>query len=219
MWPTNTLSAFYRVVLITAMFGAVSQVDSALADEWQKLFNGTDLSGWTEVGTQGAWQAADGILYCSGKGGGWLSTDKTYANFELDLEFRVPDGGNSGVFIRAPREGNGAYEGMEIQVLDDAAPMYANLRPEQYTGGIYDVKAASPRVTKPAGQWQRMVILCEGRHVKVTLNDTVVVDANLDDFPNKFSQHPGLKRVDGYIGLQNHGSRLDYRNLRIRSLP
>lgn len=203
---------------------ALFTVETSIAGEWQKLFNGKDLSGWEEIGAKkarssGNWQAADGILYCSGEGGGWLSTAKTYSDFELDLEFRVPADGNSGVFIRAPREGNGAYVGMEIQVLDDAAPMYANLKPEQYTGSIYDVKAASPRVTKPAGEWQHMVILCEGRHVKVTLNDKVVVDANLDDYPAKFAEHPGLKRTDGYIGLQNHGSRLDYRNLKIRELP
>ncbi len=210
------LTVVFTVTLM--IFG----VESSYAGEWQKLFNGKDLTGWEEIGAKkggGNWQAADGILYCSGEGGGWLSTTKTYSNFELDLEFRVPADGNSGVFIRAPRDGNGAYVGMEIQVLDDAAPMYADLKPEQYTGSIYDVKAASPRVTKPAGEWQHMVILCEARHVKVTLNDKVIVDANLDDYPAKFAEHPGLKRTDGYIGLQNHGSRLDYRNLKIRTLP
>ena len=192
---------------------------ASAADEWQKLFNGKDLTGWVEIGKQGSWQAADGILYCSGKGGGWLSTDKTYANFELDLEFRVPADGNSGVFIRAPREGDGAYLGMEIQVLDDDTTAFGKLKPEQFTGSIYDVQAASPRATKKAGEWQHMVILCDGRHVNVTINDKVVVDAKLDDYPAKFATHPGLKRTDGYIGLQNHGSRLDYRNLKIRELP
>lgn len=205
-------------VLLLAM-GLAAGFQPLAAEEWQKLFNGKDLFGWEEVGSQGSWQAADGILYCSGKGSGWISTARTYANFELDLEFRVPADGNSGVFLRAPREGNPAFEGMEIQVLDDAAPMYAKLMPEQYTGSIYDVQAASPRVTKEAGQWQHMNILCDGRKVKVTVNGKTVVDANLDDYPAKFDKHPGLKRADGYIGLQNHGSRLDYRNIKIRQLP
>jgi hypothetical protein len=208
-----------RLSLLTLFCLAVISARPLLAEEWQKLFNGKDLTGWEEIGAKGSWEAADGILYCSGKGGGWLSTTKTYDNFELDLEFRVPADGNSGVFIRAPREGNGAFVGMEIQVLDDAAPMYANLKPEQYTGSVYDVQAASPRVTKPAGEWQRMVILCDKRHIKVTVNDKVVVDADLDSYPAKVKEHPGLSRTGGYIGLQNHGSRLDYRNLKIRQLP
>jgi len=204
----------------TLLLGATVAIASAHADEdWQKLFNGKDLAGWEEVGSQGSWQAADGILYCSGKGSGWLSTAKTYANFELDLEFRVPPDGNSGVFIRAPREGDGAYVGMEIQVLDDDTRAYGKLKPEQLTGSIYDVQAATPRATKKAGEWQRMIIRCDGRQVKVTINDQVVVDARLDDYPAKFATHPGLKRTEGYIGLQNHGSRLDYRNLRLRELP
>ena len=191
----------------------------AQADDFKPLFNGRDLSGWQPVaGAAGHWKVQDGLLYCAG-GGGWLSTTEEFDNFELELEFRVPEGGNSGVFLRAPHEGNPAYAGMEIQVLDDHAEKYADLRPTQYTGSIYDVVAASPRVTKKAGAWQKMQIRCDGPQIQVTLNGTRIVDANLDQHADKVETHPGLKRSGGHIGLQNHGSRLDYRNLRIRPLP
>lgn len=192
----------------------------AAADEWRPLFNGKDLSGWTVgAGSIDNWGAEDGILFCKGGGGGWLSTADEYANFELMLEFRVPEGGNSGVFLRAPHEGNPAYTGMEVQVLDDHAERYASLRPDQYTGSIYGVAAPSERVTRKAGEWQEMRIVCDGRRVRVTLNGTQIVDENLDDHKDKFEEHPGLTRTAGYIGLQNHGSRLDYRNINIRVLP
>ncbi|NOX87429.1 MAG: DUF1080 domain-containing protein, partial [Calditrichaeota bacterium] len=106
------------------------------------LFNGKNLEGWKVIGGKPeSWRVKDGILYTSGKGGGWISTVKEFGDFKLSLEFRVPAGGNSGVFIRAPHSGDPAYTGMEIQVLDDYAPVYANLKPWQYTGSIYGVQA------------------------------------------------------------------------------
>jgi len=187
--------------------------------EWQPLFNGQDLSGWTAVdGPLAGWKVEDGVLYCSGEGGGWLSTEKEYADFELKLEFRVPKGGNSGVFLRAPHEGNPAYAGMEIQVLDDYADEYKELQPFQFCGSLYGVAAADPRVTKPAGEWQTMHIVCQGNVVKVVLNEETVVQADLSAHPDKEEEHPGLLRKAGHVGLQNHGSRLDYRHVEIREL-
>jgi len=197
----------------------LSAVAASAEDAWTPLFNGKDLTGWKpEGGAQTSWHVEDGLLYCSGGGGGWLSTDKEYANFELELEFRVPPGGNSGVFLRAPKEGDGAYAGMEIQVLDDDAKEYAGIQPWQHCGSIYGVVAAKPGAVKKAGEWQKYHILCNGRHVKVTLNDMVVADADLDDHKDKEASHPGLKRTTGYIGLQNHGTRLDFKNIRIHTL-
>jgi hypothetical protein len=183
------------------------------------LFNGKDLGGWEIMSNaQDSWKAEGGVLKCTGKGGGWISTAKEYDNFELSLEYKVPPGGNSGVFVRCPRQGDGAYAGMEIQVLDDYAEGYAQLKPWQYTGSIYDVVAAQPRVTKPAGEWQTMVILCDEQRVKVTINDTVVVDANLADHMARADKHPGLKREGGYIGFQNHGAAVEYRNVILREI-
>ncbi len=210
---------FCSLVLLVFICGKTLR-PAAAAEGWRSLFNGKDLSGWKSVqGNPAVWKAEDGVLLCEGEGGGWLSTKDEFDNFDLELEFRVPPGGNSGVFLRAPHQNDPAYAGMEIQVLDDYAPEYADLKPTQYTGSIYDVVPAKPRVTKKAGEWQKMQIVCDGRTVKVTLNGTPIVNANLDEHKDKLPTHPGLARTTGYLGLQNHGSKLEYRNLKIRPLP
>ncbi len=203
---------------VTIGFWVAAPVVSA--DEWRALFNGKDLSGWKAVdGPLASWKVEDGMLYCSGGGGGWLSTTDQYANFEVELQFRVPPSGNSGVFLRAPHQGNPAYAGMEIQVLDDLALEYAKLQPFQYCGSLYGVAAPKVRASKKPGEWQSMHITCNGRNVQVKLNDTLIVDANLDEHKDQEAEHPGILRTAGYIGLQNHGTRLDFKNVRLRVLP
>ncbi len=192
----------------------------ALAAEWKPLFNGKDLSGWQAVdGPMSSWKVEDGLLYCSGGGGGWLSTDRQYANFELELEFRVPPEGNSGVFLRAPHAGNPAYAGMEVQILDDTAPIYADLQPFQYCGSVYGIAAPKSRASKKPGDWQTMRIVCNARRVQVELNGVPIVDTNLDDHKQAEKEHPGITRASGFVGLQNHGTRLDFKGIRLRELP
>lgn len=206
------------IVLVVSMVVALSSCEQLqLSSEQNLLTNG--LVGWQQIGVKKeSWKFENGILYTEGGGGGWLSTAREYDNFKLELEFRVPPGGNSGVFLRAPHEGNPAYQGMEIQILDDYAERQTKLRPEQYTGSIYDVQAPSKKVTKKAGEWQKMVILCDGPKVQVILNGTKIIDTNLNNYPDKLDKHPGLKQAKGYIGLQDHGSRLDFRNIKITEL-
>jgi beta-glucosidase len=189
-----------------------------VANGWTALFNGKDLSGWEAVGGKSSWKVKDGILITGGDGGAWLSTTKEYGDFDLSLEFKVPKGGNSGVFIRAPRSGNPAFEGSEIQVLDDADEQYKDLKPYQFTGSVYSTIAATPRVTKPYGQWQKMEIHIQGQKITVTVNGTKVVDGDLSEHMDLVKDHPGLKRTSGFIGLQDHSSRLDYRNILIREI-
>ena len=160
----------------------------------------------------------DVIRSTTGEPGGWLSTLKEDDNFQLDLDFKVVAAGNSGVFLRSPHKGDPAYVGMEIQVLDDYAPVYAPLKPWQYTGSIYAVQAPSSRATKRAGEWQHMQITAQGTHVKVVLNGTTTIDTDLLQHLDKEKEHPGLKRRKGYIGLQNHSTRVEYRNITIREL-
>ncbi len=180
------------------------------------LFNGTDLTGWQIIdGLPDSWQVQDSLLYTTGKGGGWLSTDRVFGDFKLELELRLPPGGNSGVFIRAPHEGDPAYTGLEIQLLDDYARQYANLKPWQYCGSIYGIQAPIQRVSKPNGTWQKMVIECRGSQIKVTLNDLMIIDTDLIEHMDQETTHPGIKRREGHIGLQNHSTRVEFRNIRI----
>jgi lysophospholipase L1-like esterase len=217
IWPSGQIELQHHGS--TLWFKNIFVRDIPRGDGWKPLFNGKDLTGWEQVGGEKqTWKAEDGILYTSGEGGGWLSTAEEYGDFELDLEFRVPENGNSGVFIRAPREGNPAFAGSEVQVLDDYGSEYTELKPWQYTGSVYATAAPSRRATLPAGTWQRMQIRCEGSKVNVAVNNIPIVDVDLNDHEDKVKDHPGLKRTSGYIGFQNHGSRLDYRNIRIRPL-
>lgn len=194
------------------------------ADEpgFAPIFNGKNLSGWTIRGQYGpGYVVEDGKIVCPADGGGNLFTEKEYANFILRFEFKLEEGSNNGIGIRAPYEGDAAYKGMEIQILDHDAPVYrGKLRPAQYHGSIYDVVPAKTGYLKPTGEWTAEEIVADGRHIKVTLNGTVIVDANLDDVtdPAVLKKHPGLARSTGHIGLLGHHSRVEFRNMRVKEL-
>jgi hypothetical protein len=197
-------------------------VPLALADDkppagFEPLFNGKDLTGWkVHGGKMESWGAGDGLMFTTGENGGWLLTEKEYADFEARFEYKMPPGGNSGFALRAPRMGDPAYQGMEIQLLDDDAPQYKNLRPAQYTGSVYDVVAAKRGFTKPAGEWNKMRIVCKGRKVLVELNGTVITEADLDEQKEHYKRHPGLTREKGHVGFQAHGGRVEFRNVFIK---
>jgi hypothetical protein len=193
------------------------------------IFNGKDLDNWV-YGTarnamkQGVGYQVDpeqGIVYSTVKDGGNLYTQKEYANFVLRFEFKLTQNANNGIGIRAPLEGDAAYVGMEIQVLDDSGPAYKTLRPAQYHGSIYDCFPCEREFQKPLGEWNEEEIMADGRHVRVILNSHVIVDANLDDIKDeaKLKKHPGLANKTGHIGFLGHGARVEFRNLRIKELP
>jgi len=208
------------IVMLAAALGAAPPEDE---QDFKPLFDGKSLDGWTLVNKQGpGYVVEDGVLVCPAHGGGNLFTQREYANFVLRFEFRLEPGGNNGVGIRSPLEGDPAYVAMEIQILDDEAEQYAGkLQPWQYHGSIYGVVPAKRGYTKPAGEWNSEEILCDGRHVRVTLNGEVIVDANLDDVkdPDVLAKHPGLARTSGHIGFLGHGTRVEFRNIRLKELP
>jgi hypothetical protein len=166
------------------------------------------------------YRVKDGVIYCDAANGGNLFTEKQYDNFVLKLEFKLTPGANNGIGVRAPYQGTIAYSGMEIQVLDDTADKYANLRPEQYCGSLYDVSAAQRGHLKPVGEWNEEEIIADGRQITVKLNGATVVDTNLDDVkdPAKLKKHPGLQNKSGHIGFLGHGSEVQFRNLRVKEL-
>jgi len=186
-----------------------------------RLFDGKTLTGWTLIGGHGpGYVVKDEMIVCPKEGGGNLFTQKEYANFVFRFEFKLTPGANNGVGIRAPLEGDAAYVGMEIQILDHDDPQYKGIKPAQKHGSIYLVAAAKTGFLKPVGEWNSEEIVADGRKIKVTLNGTVITDANLGDVkdPETLKAHPGLARTTGHVGFLGHGSHVEFRSIRIKEL-
>jgi len=186
-------------------------------DGFVLLFDGKTLDGWQ--GAVKGYKIQDGAMVCDP--GGNLYTKKEYANFILRFEFKVPPGGNNGVGIRTPMNVDAAYHGMEIQILDTEHPKYKDLQPYQVHGSIYGVVPAKRGFLKPAGEWNQQEIVADGPHIKVTLNGTVITEADLSKIDKTIDHHdhPGLHNAKGYIGWLGHGDPVAFRNVRIKELP
>lgn len=200
------------------------------------LFNGKDLTGWVygrrgdaENKTGKGYQVENGVLVATREDGGNLFTEKEYADFILRFEFKLTENANNGIGVRAPLTGDAAYAGMEIQVLDDSGSQYTDLRPAQYHGSVYQMFPAKRGFQKPVGEWNSEEITVKGRRITVTLNGVTIVDANLDDVTDEavLAKHRDLSRPEGsrgiantkgHVGLLGHGTRVEFRNIRIREL-
>ena len=188
---------------------------------FESLFDGQTLNGWTLVGKKGdGYGVTNGVIYCAREGGGNLFTEREFSDFVLRLEFKLEEGGNNGVGIRAPLAGDAAYMGMEIQVLDDKAPKHANIKPWQFNGSIYNIVPAKNGTAK-IGEWNKYEITARGRHIKVVLNGRTIVNANLNDVhdPETLEKHPGMLRPRGHVGFLGHNDYVEFRNIRIKELP
>ncbi len=211
----------FRDVYVREIHGAEISPEEK-ADGFVLLFNGKNLDGWT--GNKINHVVEDGTIAIRPKLGGHgnLYTEKEYANFNLRLEFKLTPGANNGLGIRTPPEGNAAYIGMEFQVLDNTAEVYANLEPYQYHGSVYGVIAAMRGFLRPVGEWNEQEVIVDGTKIKIVLNGTTIVDGDIADSIINGTldgkDHPGLKRKTGHIGFLGHGSELWYRNIRIKEL-
>lgn len=181
---------------------------------WVSLFDGKSLAGWT--GDTKGYEVVDGAITCTPKGRN-LITEKQYADFLLDFEFKLAPGSNNGLAIRYPGKGDAAYAGMELQVLDDTADKYKGLKEWQFHGSIYGVVAAKRGQLKPVGEWNRQQVIAVGGHIKIVLNGEVIVDVYdiADAKPIHDAKHPGLQRESGHIGFCGHGDFVAFRNLRV----
>jgi len=200
-----------------ALEAAAGLSKEEIKEGFVSLFDGKTHDGWQ--GDTKGYLIENGALVCAP--GGNLFTTKEYGDFILRFQVKLPPNGNNGVGIRTPAKGNPAYGGMEIQVLDNSGEQYKDkLHPYQYHGSIYGVVPAKRGHLKPVGEWNCEEIMCKGSHVKVTLNGTVIVDADLDKIDKTMDgrPHPGLHNKKGYIGFLGHGSRVEFRNIRIKEL-
>jgi hypothetical protein len=185
------------------------------------LFDGATLAGWQ--GAVDGHHVVDGELRSKPGVGGNLLTAAEYGDFELRFEFKLTPGANNGLGIRTPLTGDAAFEGMEIQILDDAHPKYAALKDWQVHGSIYGVVAAERGCLEPAGEWNQETVVVRGTQVKVIVNGKTIVDADTAPFrdggPTPDGRpHPGLARTKGHVGFLGHGDEVHFRNIRIRDL-
>lgn len=200
---------------IAAALGAIALALPTLHaedDGFYDLFNGKDLTGWTG----GEASVEDGVLISKN---GHTMTEATFSSYELDFEFRLPAGGNNGIGIHYPGHGDGAYTGMEVQILDDTAPKYSELKEYQYHGSLYVLAPAKRASLKPVGEWNHQRISVMGSALKVEVNGEITLRVNLDDINRSHPKHEGAKRRSGHISFLGHRSPVGYRNIRIREIP
>jgi hypothetical protein len=202
---------------------------AAVDTTWRTLFDGETTAGWRGYRMEAmpdGWQAVDGALTRVARAGDIITIGQ-FGNFELELEWNVSPGGNSGIFFRATEEADRIYEtAPEMQVLDDSAHADGGNRLTS-AGANYGLYAAPEGVVKPAGEWNAVRIVVEGTHVEHWLNGRKVVEYDLwsPDWEtkvanSKFTEWPGYGRATrGHIGLQDHGDWVAYRNIRIREQP
>ncbi len=208
-------SIFFTFLLTLPAILLLSCASTQTSDKsdyyWTQLFDGHSLHHWVVV-EGGDWIIEDGVLIGRNgknwstnpeKTGSWLRTRQMYDDFVLELDYAISEKGNSGVFIRAAKEKNPAFTGYEMQITDCYGKDVS-----KYNAGIYDVVGPTQNMAKPAGEWNHAVITTQGHHIMIELNGELIVD------------HVGDRRLEGYIGLQNHDERavVKFKNIRIREI-
>jgi hypothetical protein len=191
-------------------------------DDFEILFDGTNLDKWT--GNTTDYIVEDGVLviYPDRGGKGDLFTKKEFSDFIFQFEFQLTPGANNGLGIRAPLEGSAAFDGIELQIIDNTAEKYKNIEDYQRHGSVYGVIPAKTGYLKPVGEWNYQEVVVKGPHIKVILNGTVILDGNVEEASKNGTldgkEHPGLKRKSGHIGFLGHGDVVKFRNMRVKDL-
>lgn len=196
---------------------AVAKIQTPL---WKSLLK-DDLSNW--IVEPGSWEVSAGVL--SAKGGGDIWTEDRYGDFVLDLDFKLADETNSGVFIRTGSIKEWLHTAIEVQILDS----FGNDPVTKHDcGAIFDcLEPAKNMVNKP-GEWNRYTITCRANKINVVLNGERIIDMDLNDWkeahlnpdgtPNKFNTAYKDMPREGHLGLQYHGHPVWFRNIRIKEL-
>ena len=188
------------------------------------LFDGRTLTGWKATRNPDGWTVEDGQIVCLALKGGYLYTEEQYEDFVLDLEFKIGPNANSGVFLRLSDISDPVNTGIEVQILDDAS--HPHVKPTQLCGALYDMVPPSRPAMRPLGEWNHMRVTCRGPHISVELNGAAVSAMNVDEFsvpgrnpdgtPNKFKYAWKEMPRRGHIALQDHNSKVWFRNITVR---
>lgn len=189
---------------------------------FKALFDGSNLEQWTGNKQDYIIEEGNLVIRPSGKGQGNLYTKDEYADFVFRFDFQLTPGANNGLGVRSPLEGDAAYTGMELQILDNDAFEYKNLQPYQYHGSVYGIIPAKREAMRPIGEWNSEEVTLKGTHVKVVLNGVTILDGDTAEATKEgtpdHKEHPGLKRTSGHIGFLGHGSVVKFRNMRVKEL-
>ena len=197
--------------------------------EWQPLFDGKSLQGWRNYRSENVRKqciVTGGELKLTGKGGGDLITERSFQNFELTVDWKVSEGGNSGIFFLADESADRIYfNAPEVQILDDARHADGKISSHR-SGSLYDLVASPDASQKAAGEWNTTTIRIHKSQLTVHHNELLVTDIKIgsntwDELVanSKFKNWPGFgKNSRGHIGLQDHGDQVSFRNIKIREL-
>jgi len=184
------------------------------------LFDGTSMSQW--IGNTEEYVLEDGciVMRPAQEMGGNLYSKDEFDNFVLRFEFLLTPEGNNGLGIRHTIVDRG-YSGMELQILDNEAPVYKDLKEWQYHGSVYGYIPAKRGFQKPVGEWNTQEVIANGDNLKIILNGTVILDGNLreatKDLPaDKVDQT--IFNKTGHLAFLGHGSVVKFRNIRIKEL-
>jgi 3-keto-disaccharide hydrolase len=217
---TRFRNIFLREIPAKASNRLLSKIKGKHA-EFKPIFNGKDLSGWTHATDN--YEVVDGAIRCKKGHGGVLQTSDTYENFAVQLEFKLPPAGNNGLAIRTPDDvRDSAYDGMELQILDDTADMYKDLHDYQFCGSLYGLAPARRGFLRPVGEWNFEEVTVDGNQIVVELNGYEILDvdvAKVREKPLDGKAHPGASRTSGHFGFCGHTDPVEFRNIRIKRLP
>lgn len=200
-------------------------------DDWIVLFDGTNLDAWRnyrEDTLSDLWVIEDDAILLTARGGGDIITRESFGSFDLELEWKISEGGNSGIFyhiVEADSLGQVYLSAPEMQVLDDERHPDGEL-PSHRAGANYDMQPCSEVATKPVGEWNKVRLLFDHGHVEHWLNGVKVVEFDQGSeawqaqlTQSKFGDWPMYaKGEEGHIGLQDHGDQVWYRNIRVKRL-
>jgi hypothetical protein len=200
-----------------------------LADGWKLLFNGSDMSQWRNFKKDKIhkkWIVRDRAMVLTKKGGGDLISKQKYRDFDLKLDWKISEAGNSGVFILADEDARIIYlHAPEIQLLDNKRHR-DNKEQDHLSGSLYDMIASPAESHKEAGEWNQLRIRIQNKHLKVWQNEVVTADIIIGSEQwkalianSKFKKWEGFgENEEGYIGFQDHGDEVSFKNIKIKSL-
>jgi 3-keto-disaccharide hydrolase len=218
-----------RLIWFVAAAAFLASAGQACADDWQSLFDGKSLSGWKSYksATIGdAWVIDNGTLHLSHRGGGDIITEQTWADFEFEFEWKISEGGNSGVMYRVRVGDKAPYmSGPEYQLLDDGRHRDGK-NPNTASASLYAMIAPTGRKLNPVGEWNSAKIVLRNNQLQHWVNGVKVVETTMGDDTweamvkdSKFKTWPQFgKSARGHLCLQDHGDKVWFRNLRIREL-